>query len=230
VIGRLAARFGVVVRLTSSPSGGVSALVSLPNTVIDVQAPPEAVSPAVFEAPNDASSLTGPIVPLPAPPVVEIEPPIPAGLHVIPDVVPDQFVDEFVDEVVEEPALERDEPMPSPIDLGLTPIVEEPAAPVGMFDAPPAAPPAPETRPEPVILPFEEPVTRHENGHVRDHGLPPLPARQPGETMLPPRAQPDTRPSPRRSRPRRCPWPARRCRRAAPLPSHRTAPAASTAP
>jgi hypothetical protein len=44
VIGRLAARFGVVVRLTSSPSGGVSALVSLPSSVIDVQAPAEPAS------------------------------------------------------------------------------------------------------------------------------------------------------------------------------------------
>jgi hypothetical protein len=37
VIGRLAARFGIVVRLTSSPAGGVSALVTLPANLVNAE-------------------------------------------------------------------------------------------------------------------------------------------------------------------------------------------------
>ena len=40
VIGRLAARFGVVVKLTSSPSGGVTALVTLPADLVTVDGQP----------------------------------------------------------------------------------------------------------------------------------------------------------------------------------------------
>ncbi len=53
VVGRLAARFGIDVRLTSSPTGGVTALVALPRTILEsstISVEPEA-TPAVESAP-----------------------------------------------------------------------------------------------------------------------------------------------------------------------------------
>src|SRR6185436_1485110 len=75
----------------------------------------------------------------------------------------------------------------TPAALGLTPIVDDTPvddhAPV-LDDGP--GDETPDARPEPVILPFEETVVRSENGHgPRDHGLPPMPSREPGATMLP---------------------------------------------
>jgi signal transduction histidine kinase len=225
VIGRLAARFGIVVRLTASPSGGVSALVSLPNAVIDVQAPPEPVTPTAFEAPDDVSSITGPIEPMDL---------VPPGLHVPADLA----MPEPVGEPASDAGRDREtslEPVASAAALGLTPIVDEPEpvdesqqAAVSMFDAafsPETLPApdtvasewmlAPETEPESLVTPESEPATGptpdtlpaapgdngyretgpRENGHgPYSHGLPPLPNRQPGETMLP--ASPLTPPAP----------------------------------
>jgi signal transduction histidine kinase len=45
VIGRLASRFGVAVKLTSSPSGGVTALVTLPPELVTVDGQPMVVAP-----------------------------------------------------------------------------------------------------------------------------------------------------------------------------------------
>ncbi len=56
VIGRLAARFGVVVKLTSSPSGGVTALVLLPGDLVTIDGEPMVAAPEAD---------------LPAPPVAE---------------------------------------------------------------------------------------------------------------------------------------------------------------
>ena len=53
VVGRLAARFGIDVRLTSSPTGGVTALVTLPRTILEsstISVEPEA-GPAAESAP-----------------------------------------------------------------------------------------------------------------------------------------------------------------------------------
>ena len=46
VIGRLAARFGIAVKLTSSPSGGVTALVTLPADLVTVDGQPMVARPA----------------------------------------------------------------------------------------------------------------------------------------------------------------------------------------
>ncbi len=53
VIGRLASRFGVAVRLTSSPSGGVTALVTLPPALVTVDGQPMA-APVVNEVVDEA--------------------------------------------------------------------------------------------------------------------------------------------------------------------------------
>ena len=65
MIGRLAARFGIAVRLMPSPSGGITAMVSLPPSLITDQprstAGPGAINTTSEEplpsAPDDASSL-----------------------------------------------------------------------------------------------------------------------------------------------------------------------------
>jgi hypothetical protein len=58
VIGRLSARFGVEVKLTASPSGGVSALVTLPGELVSIDGQPM-VAPAPEEtAPGTAPSPT----------------------------------------------------------------------------------------------------------------------------------------------------------------------------
>jgi len=57
VIGRLATRFGIQVRLTSSPSGGVSALVTLPRDIVTIEgevAPDAPAEAAVVEEAGDA--------------------------------------------------------------------------------------------------------------------------------------------------------------------------------
>jgi signal transduction histidine kinase len=67
VIGRLASRFGVVVKLTSSPSGGVTALVQLPGDLVSVDGQPLAPAPSAdLPAPPTAEA--------PAPPVDELVP------------------------------------------------------------------------------------------------------------------------------------------------------------
>ena len=146
VIGRLAARFGIVVRLTSSPSGGVSALVSLPNTVIDVQAPPEAVHAGgvrgterrvVDHRSDPADELHAPVSPAPAAPadfVPNVDPMVrPSG----PIVEPVQPVTARTRRSSRssgpgEPSDLVVEPVPgvaSPAALGLTPVAEPTAAP-----------------------------------------------------------------------------------------------------
>jgi hypothetical protein len=62
VIGRLAGRFGVSVRLTASPSGGVTALVGLPPDLVAEPTPVTAEAPAA-EAP---AASTPPGAPLPS--------------------------------------------------------------------------------------------------------------------------------------------------------------------
>ncbi len=65
VIGRLASRFGVAVRLTSSPSGGVTALVTLPPELVTVDGQPM-TAPVVTD---EATDVAAP----PAPPVAATE-------------------------------------------------------------------------------------------------------------------------------------------------------------
>lgn len=70
VIGRLAARFGISVRLTTSPSGGVTALVGLPPTLVG-----DAAASAVPVTANGASSAGS--APAAAPPSAPPPPPPP---------------------------------------------------------------------------------------------------------------------------------------------------------
>ncbi len=51
VIGRLAARFGVAVKLTASPSGGVSALVTLPGDLVSIDGQPMVAPAPVADEP-----------------------------------------------------------------------------------------------------------------------------------------------------------------------------------
>ena len=80
VIGRLAARFGIAVRLMPSPSSGTTAMVSLPPTLItdqprtsgEPQAIPDRAQPQVATPPQrGAASQT--------PPTAKAEPPGPSG-------------------------------------------------------------------------------------------------------------------------------------------------------
>lgn len=78
VIGRLAARFGISVRLTSSPAGGVTALVGLPPDLVSDSLEPEAAVSGATGATGVVASTTGATAPggaLPPPP-----PPPPPGL------------------------------------------------------------------------------------------------------------------------------------------------------
>ncbi|MGZ4683305.1 MAG: ATP-binding protein, partial [Acidimicrobiales bacterium] len=61
VIGRLASRFGVTVKLTSSSSGGVTALVTLPGELVTVDGQPM-VAPPVEDAPVDTTPVDDVIV------------------------------------------------------------------------------------------------------------------------------------------------------------------------
>jgi len=61
VIGRLASRFGVTVKLTASSSGGVSALVTLPGELVTVDGQPM-VAPVVDEAPAPPAPVDDVIV------------------------------------------------------------------------------------------------------------------------------------------------------------------------
>ncbi len=62
VIGRLASRFGVAVRLTSSPSGGVTALVTLPPELVTVDGQPMAAPPVEDRAPAPEAPTADDIV------------------------------------------------------------------------------------------------------------------------------------------------------------------------
>lgn len=168
VIGRLAARFGISVRLVSSASGGVSALVTLPASLVDADPVREADAPttevsheplpaidlgssAPTETPvvdvTDADVLDSSV--LDAPPFTETPaftespavPEAPAS-----DTVPaTDDAPSVLDDAVPTPGDADVAPVQTPADLGLTPIVDEPVT--------PPAPPAPA---EPVAEPVAE--------------------------------------------------------------------------
>ena len=80
VIGRLASRFDISVRLTSSPAGGVTALVTLPPSLIAGEGPnsPDAIdqggadaTPAAMELPQVAEAPVSPFEESPVAPVAE---------------------------------------------------------------------------------------------------------------------------------------------------------------
>jgi len=127
VIGRLAARFAISVRLTSSPSGGVTALVTLPADLVtfegDEVLPPEPETRAASTAPREATPEA--FTPLPLPEVDEPPPP--------PLVAPDEPpLAEPVEEPVAESALPplptrrgSREPAPPPVEPADDDLLEE---------------------------------------------------------------------------------------------------------
>jgi signal transduction histidine kinase len=88
VIGRLAGRFGISVRLTSSPAGGVTALVGLPPDLVSETPEPEAAiagaaagtSPAPRSASLAPTGATPP--PPPPPPAPGLAPPSPSPMPI----------------------------------------------------------------------------------------------------------------------------------------------------
>ena len=80
VVGRLAARHGIKVRLQSAATGGLTALVWLPDPVVVL---PEADAPAGF-VPAEPDALTGSASPAPAPEDVRaFQPPVPWRLRAL---------------------------------------------------------------------------------------------------------------------------------------------------
>jgi signal transduction histidine kinase len=179
VIGRLAARFGIVVRLTSSPVSGVSALVTLPAKLVDAEVPADArpeVAPAAEAvppveplfappaAPAEPTATPGVFAapPLP-PPVVPPAPVVPAAPVVPPTPIPAAPAPEV-------PAAAAPPATPplatrQPNHMGLPP-VSEPARPLltppppPPSTLPPAPPPLPTRKPQPVAMPLpDSPVT-----------------------------------------------------------------------
>jgi signal transduction histidine kinase len=145
VIGRLAARFGIVVRLTGSPSGGVSALVTLPASIIDAIPVETGTNRApVAEAPADAPSV--PTVPADissidlTPPMIESSLAPPA--FAVPPVVAPDAGEPTVD------GIELDEPVVEELDArdARTPLADLAPPPVAAAPAGPAAP-APQAGP-----------------------------------------------------------------------------------
>lgn len=113
VVGRLASRFGVSVKLTASPSGGVTALVTLPDSVVTyADGGASAPAPEIVEA---AASTTEDIE------VVEEEV-VTEELDVESDVDDFEFADDLLDDIFEEPPLI---PEGEEFDQGLQALVAE---------------------------------------------------------------------------------------------------------
>ena len=130
VVGRLASRFDISVRLTSSPTGGVTALVTLPAPVL--HALPEARVPAEPEAVSDAAAPTEPAPPSSEPGTLpRREPNRGAATAFAPQPIPDDSITE--PEPVAEassPAWAESEPVaesPSPTFAEPEPVAEAPS-------------------------------------------------------------------------------------------------------
>ncbi|MCB1260719.1 MAG: sensor histidine kinase, partial [Acidimicrobiales bacterium] len=145
VVGRLAQRFDIDVKLTASPAGGVTGLVTLPSDVVtfegDDEAPaPEAAAP-VDEAPVEEPEVDEIII------VDEVE--------VEDEVVIDESGGDLLDDLLDESALEV--PTDEEFDRGLQELVEEEtAAAAPIEDATLAEPEVIEPEPEPVTAPEPE--------------------------------------------------------------------------
>ncbi len=136
VIGRLASRFGVAVRLTSSPSGGVTALVTLPPELVTVDGQPMA-APVVDEAPPAPPVAEAPAAPeVTEPDIVVYDPETDAAVAADAAAGVDLELDEFADTLDRAgfedevhaaeaaAAVEELAPEPAPVDE----LVEEPPA------------------------------------------------------------------------------------------------------
>lgn len=145
VIGRLAQRFGIVVRLTASPAGGVSALVTVPATLVTEQAELGTEYAAETRAP--AQPLTNRVAPVssaPAPPTAPgvPTPPSPATVFAPPPAAPPPAA--FAPPLA--PAASAAPPIASP---PITP----PVAPAAAAPTPIVSPAIDEQQPAPPALP-----------------------------------------------------------------------------
>lgn len=138
VVGRLASRFGISVKLTASPSGGVTALVTLPDELItygdEAHAPVEPASvETATETPEEMIDLSE---------VETIEDEV-----VEEDEERFEFVDDLLDEIFESPPIipEGDE-----FDHGLQTLITEPEVPAVVEKQVVVEEPEPEVHPEPV--------------------------------------------------------------------------------
>lgn len=163
VVGRLASRFGISVKLTASPSGGVTALVTLPNDVVifDDQTHTDSTTPPPSVA-DETATVESPIVDTPS----AVDTAIEEVEEIEVDEEEFEFVDDLLDDIFEAPPVipEGDE-----FELGLQALatdVEAPDAPV-VVDEPepeiiddvvsaserePEVAQEPETEPEPVSV------------------------------------------------------------------------------
>ena len=142
VIGRLASRFDISVKLTASPSGGVTALVTLPPTVVefvDDEATPAADSP-VLEKPS---------------PVTIDEPPA-------------KVVDERPASSVSAPTIIDEMSGDDEFDKGLAELVEAEAAASAAAEREAVTQAEPEPEPEPEPKPAPEPIVASESEPVRE--------------------------------------------------------------
>ncbi|WP_195210227.1 sensor histidine kinase [Actinomarinicola tropica] len=158
VVGRLAARFSIDVRLTSSPTGGVTALVTLPTAILEsssisVEEAPAQPEPAATVAEPEPQPATPPSAAFAPAPVAEQATPEPAAEYV-PDVpAPDSLATAvpegaafdaglaaLMGDDVDAPATEHDAPFAAPAPVDAAPSFDEPA---------PAAEPATASAPEP---------------------------------------------------------------------------------
>ncbi|MCX7621030.1 MAG: nitrate- and nitrite sensing domain-containing protein [Acidimicrobiales bacterium] len=166
VVGRLAQRFDISVKLTASPSGGVTALVTLPSDIVTYEGEEEpAISPptevsAPAEAPEEVIALDDEVV------VLEDHGELEAEVEAVEGYA--EASDDLLEELLEESA-ELDEvtteltvPEGDEFDKGLQSLVSDelPAGPVES-ETPGAPPtePEPETEPEPVAEAAPEPAT-----------------------------------------------------------------------
>lgn len=124
VIGRLASRFDISVRLTASPSGGVTALVTLPTDLVTY---PGEEAPATTPPPATEQAASAPAPAVEAAPEVVVDEPVEAPVveEAEPEPVEAEEEPVVLDEVVEE-VEEEEEPL-EPVDADdlLDELVEE---------------------------------------------------------------------------------------------------------
>ncbi len=153
VIGRLASRFGVSVRLTSSPSGGVTALVTLPPELVTVDGQPMAAPVVEAEAaPAEAPAPPAPPAePEPEPDIVVVDEATDAAVAADAVAGTELEIDEFeetlervereeqttADDLAEEPASYLDAvPEGDEFERGLQSLVSDELAPGPVENAP----------------------------------------------------------------------------------------------
>lgn len=153
VIGRLAQRFDISVKLTASPSGGVTALVTLPTELVTYEGQEAPAEPAPPEAVAEAPAP--PPTPVAEDEIVLVDEAEEAGAESEVEPAPVAAADDggadLLDEVLDEPL---EVPEGDEFERGLQSLVSDelPAGPIES-DTPGAPPTEPQTRPEPSTEP-----------------------------------------------------------------------------